>query len=177
MPIRRAVQRDEHALERWRADVWPGLFNQAYQQRRVLVFEDEAGFYRLSGVVRTVASRARTPVLREKQTRNHRSDMGGMTPEGKVDTLVKRTSLNGRHCIEFLNHLRAVTGQRLLVIWDGSPIHRRGAAAVDRDHSYRGFNNEEQNHGQVQGVRFRRTFRCSGCGFLESYARPEFGAQ
>ena len=29
------------------------------------------------------------------------------------------------HCIEFLKHLQEVAGERLLVIWDGSPIHRR----------------------------------------------------
>src|SRR5437588_1295407 len=29
------------------------------------------------------------------------------------------------HSIEFLQHLLAVAGERLLVIWDGSPIHRR----------------------------------------------------
>ena len=53
--------------------------------------------------------------------------MGGMTPEGKVYTLVRQESLNGLHCIEFLTHLRRVAGPRLLVIWDGSPIHRRVA--------------------------------------------------
>ncbi len=51
--------------------------------------------------------------------------MGGMTPEGKVSTLVRQKSLNGLHSIEFLLHLQRVTGRRLLVIWDGSPIHRR----------------------------------------------------
>ena len=34
-------------------------------------------------------------------------------------------SLNGLHVIAFLTHLRDVAGQRLLMIWDGSPIHRR----------------------------------------------------
>ena len=34
-------------------------------------------------------------------------------------------SFNGLHCIEFLLHLLRVAGDRLLVIWDGSPIHRR----------------------------------------------------
>jgi hypothetical protein len=29
------------------------------------------------------------------------------------------------HSIEFLTHLLRVAGERLLVIWDGSPIHRR----------------------------------------------------
>ena len=51
--------------------------------------------------------------------------MGAMTPGGRVYTLVRQESLNGLHCIEFLLHLLRVAGDRLLVIWDGSPIHRR----------------------------------------------------
>ena len=33
--------------------------------------------------------------------------------------------MNGLHSIEFLVHLGRLAGDRLLVIWDGSPIHRR----------------------------------------------------
>lgn len=51
--------------------------------------------------------------------------MGGMTPGGRVYTLVRHESLNGLHSIAFLLHLLRVAGERLLVIWDGSPIHRR----------------------------------------------------
>ena len=51
--------------------------------------------------------------------------MAGMTPQGKLDTLARQESLNGWHSIEFLVHLGRVAGKRLLVIWDGSPIHRR----------------------------------------------------
>ena len=102
MPIRRAIQRDEEAIRRWRDEVWPDLRRRARRERRVLVFEDESGFYLLPGVVRTYAPEAQTPVLREKQTRDHLSVMGGMTPEGKVYTLVRQESLNGLHSIEFL---------------------------------------------------------------------------
>jgi transposase len=125
VPIRRAIQRDEGAIQRWRDEVWPDLQRRARRERRVLVFEDESGFYLLPGVVRTYAPEARTPVLHETQTRDHLSVMGGMTPEGKFYTLVRQQSLNGLHIIEFLVHLGHVAGQRLLVIWDGSPIHRR----------------------------------------------------
>ena len=125
VPIRRALQRDEKAIEHWRTEVWPDLRRQARRERRTLVLEDESGFYLLPGLVRTYAPEAQTPVLREKQTRDHLSIMGGMTPEGKVYTLVRQQSLNGMHSIEFLLHLLRVTGNRLLVVWDGSPIHRR----------------------------------------------------
>jgi transposase len=125
VPITRAIQRDEEAIERWRAEVWPELKRQARRERRVLVFVDESGFYLLPGKVRTYAPEGWTPVLRQKQTRDHLSVMGGMTRSGKIYTLVRQKSLNGLHCIEFLVHLQRVAGQRLLVIWDGSPIHRR----------------------------------------------------
>jgi transposase len=127
VPIQRAIQRDEEAIQRWRAEVWPELQRRAWRERRVLIFEDEAGFSLLPGVVRTYAPEADTPILHEKQTRDHLSVMGGMTRAGKISTLVRQESLNGLHSVEFLQHLLRVAGERLLVIWDGSPIHRRAA--------------------------------------------------
>lgn len=125
VPIERAIQRDEPAIQHWRQEIWPDLLRRTRRERRVLVFEDESGFYLLPGLVRTYAPEANTPVIREKQTRAHLSVMGGMTPEGKVYTLARQESLNGTHTVAFLLHLLRVAGKRLLVIWDGSPIHRR----------------------------------------------------
>jgi len=125
VPITRALQRDEEAIERWRAQRWPELKRQAKRERRTLVFVDESGFYLLPGVVKTYSPMGLTPVIPEWQTRDHLSVMGGMTPEGKIDVLVRRKSLNGLHTIEFLKHLLRDVGSRLVVIWDGSMIHRR----------------------------------------------------
>lgn len=125
VPITRAIQRDEEAIERWRIESWPVLKEKARRERRALVFVDESGFYLLPGVVKTYAPKGDTPILDEWQTRDHLSVMGAVTLEGKVYSLVRPTSLNGLHSIEFLIHLGRVHGDRLLVIWDGSPIHRR----------------------------------------------------
>jgi transposase len=147
VPITRAIQRDEEAIARWRAESWPDLKRRAHRERRELVFVDESGFYLLPGVVKTYAPRARTPVLDEWQTRDHLSVMGGLTARGKVYTMVRQTPLNGLHTIEFLLHLGRSAGDRLLVSWDGSPIHRRaevsefvaetkGAVGVERLPAY-----------------------------------------
>jgi transposase len=125
VPITRASQRDEEAIQRWRDEVWPELRQQAQRERRTLVFVDEAGFYLVPGVVKTYAPEGRTPVITATLTRDHLSVMGGMTPSGNVYTLARQESLNGLHSVEFLRHLLRVAGRRLLVIWDGSPIHRR----------------------------------------------------
>ena len=125
IPITRAIQRDEEAIERWRVESWPGLKQKARRERRKLVFVDESGFYLLPAVVRTYGPKGQTPVLDEWQTHDHLSVMAGLTPQGKVYSLVRPESLNGLHSIEFLLHLGRLAGDRLLVIWDGSPIHRR----------------------------------------------------
>jgi transposase len=125
VPITRAIQRDEEAIERWRVESWPALKERARHEHRKLVFVDESGFYLLPGVVKTYGPKAQTPVLDEWQTHDHLSVMAGVTPQGKVYSLVRPKSLNGLHSIEFLVHLGRLAGDRLLVIWDGSPIHRR----------------------------------------------------
>src|SRR3954449_2031393 len=125
VPITRAIQRDEEAIARWRVESWPKLREKARRERRKLVFVDESGFYLLPGVVKTSGPEGRTPIVDEWQTRDHLSVMGGVTPQGKVYSLVRPTSLNGLHSIEFLVHLGHLAGDRLMVIWDGPPIHRR----------------------------------------------------
>jgi len=124
-PVRRASQRDESAIGWWREVTWPELRAAAGRERRLVVFVDEAACYLLPGVVKTYAPEGQTPVLRAKYTRDHLSVMGGLTPAGRVYTLVRQEPLTGLHTVEFLAHLRRVAGPRLLVIWDGSPIHRR----------------------------------------------------
>jgi transposase len=85
---------------------------------------DQSGFYLLPTVVRTYAPIGQTPVLHEQLTRDHLSVMSGITPEGKLLMLEQERAFKGPDVIRFLKHaLRQVPG-KLLVIWDGSPIHR-----------------------------------------------------
>ena len=107
--------------------MWPMLKEKARREHRDLVFVDESGFYLLPGVVKTYAPKGQTPIQDEWQTRDPLSVLGGVTTEGRVYSLVRPTSWNGLQSIEFLVHLGHLVGDRLLVLWDGSPIHRRAA--------------------------------------------------
>jgi transposase len=126
VPHTRAVQRDEVAIKRWRLQVWPELRRKAVRERRTLVFIDESGFYLLPGIVRTYGPRGRTPVIDKWLSRDHLSVMAGFTPAGKLYSLVRPETLTSSHTVTFLEHLLRQTGRRLLVVWDGSPIHRWG---------------------------------------------------
>jgi DDE superfamily endonuclease len=89
------------------------------------VFIDEAGFYLLPGLVRTYAPRGETPILSSFQSYDHLSVISGVTMGGKLYTLVRDMALTSLESVLFLEHVRRETKSKLLVIWDGSPIHRR----------------------------------------------------
>jgi len=101
-----------------------GAEKKSRRDHRRLIFLDESGFYLLPGVVKTYSPRGETPVLRPRQTRDHLSVLGGITPEGQLFTRVQTEAIHGGDCVAFLKRLRWQLGPKLLVIWDGSPIHR-----------------------------------------------------
>lgn len=125
VPVIRALQRDEKEIQRWQQEVWPELKARASRERRILVFTDESGFYLLPGIVKTYAPKAKSPVINEWHTHDHLAVMGAVTRNAKMYTMVREESFTGLHVEEFLRHLIRHLGPRLLVIWDGSPIHRR----------------------------------------------------
>lgn len=50
--------------------------------------------------------------------------MSGVTPHGWLFTMTRYEALHGLDSVHFLKHLLSQTERKLLVIWDGSPIHR-----------------------------------------------------
>ena len=100
------------------------------KEGRTIVFADQSGFYLLPIVVRTYAPVGRTPVLHEHLSRDHLSAMSGITLEGRLYMLEQERAFKGEDAVRFLKHLMRQIPGKLLVIWDGSPIHR-GRAVKD----------------------------------------------
>jgi transposase len=67
---------------------------------------------------------AQTPVIRAPLSRDHLSAMGGITPEGKLYLMVREGAYRGADVVGFLKHLARHVAGKLLVLWDGAPIHR-----------------------------------------------------
>ena len=108
----------------------------AFSQKRALkegttiLFADQSGFYLLPAVVRTYAPIGQTPVLHEQLSRDHLSAMSAITLEGKLYMKEQERSFKGEDAVRFLKHLMRQIEGKLLVVWDGSPIHR-GRAVKD----------------------------------------------
>lgn len=98
-----------------------------------VVFIDESGFYLLPSLVRTYAPAGQTPILHTPCRYEHLSVMAAVTMEGQLFTRVRDHSLRSEDSVAFLRHLRRhLPDDKLLVIWDGSPIHRHKAMRAFR---------------------------------------------
>src|SRR5829696_2850042 len=113
----RALERGEVAFPQKRAQ----------KEGTTIVFADQSGFYLLPMVVRIYAPVGKTPILKEHLTRDHLSAMSAITLEGKLYMKEQERAFKAEDAVRFLKHLMRQIEGKLLVIWDGSPIHRGGA--------------------------------------------------
>ena len=74
--------------------------------------------------VRTWAPCGQTPILRVKLTHDHLSAISGITLDGRLFLQVRPTSYDAAAVVGFLRVLLRKISGKLVVIWDGSPIHR-----------------------------------------------------
>jgi len=80
--------------------------------------------------VRTWAPRGQTPHLLVKHTKDHLSAISGITLDGRLFLQVRAGSYDSAAVVGFLRVLLRKVRGRIVLIWDGSPIHR-GQAVKD----------------------------------------------
>ena len=76
-------------------------------------------------MVRSYAPVGQTPILREWYTRDHLSAIAAISPEGKWYVHSQDDAIDSVAVVAFLEHLLREVSGRMVIIWDGAPIHRR----------------------------------------------------
>lgn len=77
--------------------------------------------------MRTWAPAGQTPILRSPLTRDHCSAISAITPTGELYLALQEQAFDSLAVIAFLQQLLALIAGKLLIIWDGAPIHRSQA--------------------------------------------------
>jgi transposase len=135
----------------------------------------------LPSVVRPYAPVGQTPIVRAWGTRDPLSALGAISPAGKLDFHSQDHPMNSDDVVGFLEHLLREVPGRMVLIWDGAPIHRRQVikdfladGAVQRLHLERlpayapELNPGEGLWQQLKGVELRNV-----CCFNISHLRKE----
>src|SRR5947209_3386730 len=102
----------------------------AQQEGRTIIWVDEAGFYLLPAAVHSYAPRGQTPILRVLLSRDHLAVISGLTLEGKLLVMLQDHAFRSPDVVRVLQHLVRHLPGKVLVLWDGAPLHR-GQAIQD----------------------------------------------
>lgn len=78
-------------------------------------------------MVKSYAPVGKTPVLEHTLSKDHLSVIGGITAEGRLVSRVYERSIKSQEVIAFLEQLLASIAGKLLIVWDGAPIHKSKA--------------------------------------------------
>jgi transposase len=134
-PKRKARERDDQEVERWKADELPRILREAWKRRAHVAFLDESGFMLTPSVRRTLAPRGQTPVLEAWDRRDRISAISCITlspwrgrPGLYFELLPVNRTVHAEEVVAFLKALRRQLRGPFTVVWDRHGIHRKAKA-------------------------------------------------
>lgn len=127
-PERRARERDEEKISKWKDETWPDLCEKARSEGRTIIFVDECGFSQKSTAKKTWAPTGETPVIEMNFNWDKLSVIGGISLKS-IYFQIHEESIKSEQVVKFLDHLQRHIKGNLLVIWDGLPAHRSKTVA------------------------------------------------
>jgi transposase len=137
-PQRRARERNDQEVERWKGDEFPRIVRQAWVRQAHLVFLDESGFQLTPCLRRTLAPRGQTPVHHAWDRRDRIAAISCLTVSPQVgrlglyfDLLPDNQTVHATDVVAFLRHLRRHLPGPLTVIWDRSTVHDKSRLVRD----------------------------------------------
>jgi transposase len=130
-PRKKARERDEKAILRWRRDEFPRIAEEASARHAHLVFLDESGFMLTPTVRRTWAPIGQTPELSTFDRRDRLSAVSAITMSSErtrlnfyFTLLEDNKNVKAKDVVAFLRKLKRQIGP-FTVLWDGSNTHSR----------------------------------------------------
>jgi transposase len=133
-PQKRARQRNDKEVERWKADDFPRILREAWRRGAHLAFLDESGFMLEPLVRRTLAPRGQRVVMRCSAKHDRVSAISCVTlsPQARHVGLYFggwiNQNIHGEEVVEFLQYLTEQVGPTWTVVWDRNNIHGRAKA-------------------------------------------------
>jgi transposase len=131
-PRKKARERNERAITRWRREKFPEIVEKACERHAHLVFLDESGFMLTPTVRRTWGPTGRTPELPCADRRDRISAISAITLSPKrtrlnfcFTLLADNKNVKAPDVVAFLRLLKRQLGSPFTVLWDGSNTHSR----------------------------------------------------
>jgi len=129
-PLRRAYERDPHAVEQWKKQEYPTLKKRAKRRGAEIFFLDEAGIRSDAPLQRTWGAKGQTPVVKTSGQRQSVSAISAVTARGAFWYSVYTGRLNATRFVEFLKAFMRNRRRPVFLVLDGLPAHKARLVAA-----------------------------------------------
>jgi transposase len=129
-PLRRAYERDPHAVEKWKNEDYPKLKKRAKRRGADIFFLDEAGIRSDAPLQRTWGAKGQTPVVKTSGQRQSVSAISAVTARGAFWYSVYTGRLNATRFVEFLKAFMRNRRSAVFLVIDGLPAHKARLVAA-----------------------------------------------
>lgn len=126
-PLRRAYERDEAAVTKWKEETYPKLRRRARKNKAEIFFLDEAGVRSDSALGRSYGLKGRTPVVKTSGKRQSINAISAVNPRGAFWYNVYPGRLNGASFIQFLRDFMKRRRKPVYMVLDSLPAHKTKA--------------------------------------------------
>lgn len=123
-PLRRAYERDEAAVTKWKLETYPKLRKRAKRNGAEIFFLDEAGVRSDSPLGRTYGLKGRTPVVKTSGKRQSINAISAVNAKGAFWYNVYNGKLNAGLFIQFLRDFMWRRRKPVYLIVDSLPAHK-----------------------------------------------------
>jgi transposase len=125
-PIKRALERQDAAIQAWLAEHDPKIAARAKAEGAAIHWGDETGISNQAVHGRSFAPKGQTPVLRRPATRRTLSMISAVTNRGTLRFMLYEGALNAGLFLTFLQRLvRSARGKVFLIV-DNLKVHKAG---------------------------------------------------
>jgi transposase len=126
-PLRRAYERDEAVVRKWKERVYPALRSRAKRAGAEIYFLDEAGVRSDSSLGRTYGLKGRTPVVKTSGQRQAVNAISAVNAKGAFWYNVYKGRLNAGLFLHFLRDFMKRRRKPVYLVLDSLPAHKAGS--------------------------------------------------
>jgi len=130
-PLRRAYERDEAAVTKWKEETYPQLRRQARENGAEIHFLDEAGVRSDSPLGRSDGLKGRTPVVKTSGKRQSINAISAVNAQGAFWFNVYPGKLNAALFLHFLQDFMKYRRKPAYLVLDRLPAHKAKSVADD----------------------------------------------
>lgn len=128
-PTRRAFEQDQAAVDRWLKEEYPAIAREAKAEKAVILWGDETGMRSDHQTGTSYSPVGKTPVIDGTGKRFKCNMISALSNRGQLQFMIFKDNFNNRVCLTFLRRLLKNNRRKVVLIWDGHPVHCSAAVA------------------------------------------------